>query len=91
MAPKSFFNASAQSDETQHGKKNDNKTDPPDNAVHIELLKMVKRLGYSKKMTTLLLFPLTFSGSVRKSTYHALSNNYSSKNLDGTFAGWVPV
>ena len=49
MAPKSFFNASAQSDETQHGKKNDNKTDPPDNAVHIELLKMVKRLGYSQK------------------------------------------
>ena len=44
-----------------------------------------------KKMTTLLLFPLTFSGSVRKSTYHPLSNNYSSKNLDGTFAGWVPV
>lgn len=33
---RSYFKASTQSDETQYRKKDNNKTDPPDNAVHID-------------------------------------------------------
>ncbi len=39
---KPFWNASTQSDETQYRKEDNNKTDPPDNAVHSEFLRMVK-------------------------------------------------